>query len=105
MSRPDGGVDETKSLIRAFAILGGFFFVAIASAYAFLLSPGQAIPRDPSSLVVGRDFLNFWMYGQAAFSPMPWLWYDVSLYQAEIAKLLGPGYPGVNWSYPPNIML
>ncbi len=54
--------EETRSAIKAFAILGGFFFAAALGIYLYGLHAGQAIPRDGSTLVVGRDFLNFWMY-------------------------------------------
>ncbi len=62
-------------------------------------------PRDASTLVVGRDFLNFWMYGRAAWLPDPSRFYDPHLYNDALAALLGPDYPGQNWSYPPTIML
>jgi hypothetical protein len=55
--------------------------------------------------VVGRDFLNFWMYGRATALPDPGRWYDPAAYQNALATLLGPGYPGQNWSYPPTVML
>jgi hypothetical protein len=97
--------DETRSAIKAFAILGGFFFAAALGIYLYGLHAGQSIPRDGSSLVVGRDFLNFWMYGHAAARPDPGAWYDAVTYQHALAALLGPGYPGQNWSYPPTVML
>lgn len=76
-----------------------------AVVYLWLMPPAAPIPRDPSGLVVGRDFLNFWMYGKAAWSPDPGRWYDLATYQQALARLLGDGYPGQNWSYPPSIML
>jgi hypothetical protein len=97
--------EETRSAIKAFAILGGFFFAAALGIYLFGLHAGQAIPRDGSTLVVGRDFLNFWMYGRAATHADPGHWYDAAAYQQALAVLLGPGYPGQNWSYPPTVML
>jgi len=97
--------DETRSAIKAFAILGGFFFAAALGIYLYGLHAGQSIPRDGSSLVVGRDFLNFWMYGHAAALPDPGVWYGAVTYQHALAALLGPGYPGQNWSYPPTVML
>jgi glycosyl transferase family 87 len=106
----DGMADSTRAdagreVIKAFAILGGFFAVAVTGVYLYKLDLSTAFPRDGSTLVVGRDFLNFWMYGRAAALPDPGRWYDVALYQRELAALLGPGYPGQNWSYPPTIML
>ncbi|MEO8301039.1 MAG: glycosyltransferase family 87 protein [Rhizomicrobium sp.] len=84
----------------------GFCFAAVtAVVYLWLMRPVAPIPRDPSGLVVGRDFLNFWMYGKAALSADPARWYDLAAYQQELTRLLGNGYPGQNWSYPPTIML
>ena len=85
--------------------MGLCFAVVTAVAYLWLMRPVAPIPRDPSGLVVGRDFLNLWMYGKAAFSADPGRWYDLAAYQQELARLLGDGYPGQLWSYPPNIML
>jgi hypothetical protein len=94
-----------RRLSRDLMLMGaGFCLVAIA-VYAWLLPPATPFPRDGSGLIVGRDFLNFWMYGRAATSAQPWAWYDLATYQRAIAALLGPGYPGQNWSYPPSIML
>lgn len=96
---PDG------KALRPFLVLGAFFAVAVTGYYAYALDLTGPIPRDGSSLVVGRDFLNFWMYGRAAFTSEPGRWYDVVAYQRELATFLGADYPGQNWSYPPTIML
>jgi hypothetical protein len=96
---------EDREAIRALVWLGIFFFVVTAAGYLFTASSGQGIPRDGTTLVVGRDFLNFWMYGRAAVTPDPGRFYDAALYNRELAALLGPDYPGQNWSYPPSIML
>src|ERR1700688_3932874 len=37
--------------------------------------------------------------------PAPSRWYDAAAYQRELASLLGAGYPGQNWSYPPTVLL
>lgn len=93
------------ALARAFAVLGGFFLVVAAGTYLYGLDARSAFPRDGSTLVVGRDFLNFWMYGRAAGMPDPGQWYDAVAYNRTLADLLGPDYPGQNWSYPPSVML
>jgi len=97
--------DESREVIKAFAILGGFFFVVAVGTYLYGLDTSTPFPRDGSTLVVGRDFLNFWMYGRATALPDPSRWYDAAVYQRALAELLGPGYPGQNWSYPPTVML
>jgi hypothetical protein len=66
--------NEMRSAIKAFAILGGFFFAGALGIYLYGLHTDQSIPRDGSTLVVGRDFLNFWMCGRGA-------WHDAFTYQ------------------------
>jgi hypothetical protein len=94
-----------RDALRACAVLGLFFVAAAAGAYWWRLDLNHAIPRDGSSLVVGRDFLNFWMYGRAAWLPDPGQWYEPLRYARALAQLVGENYPGQNWSYPPSLML
>lgn len=94
-----------RELIRVLAILGAFSLIATAGVYLYKLDWQLPFPRDGSTLVVGRDFLNFWMYGRAAALASPAQWYDVAAYQGALAALLGADYPGQHWSYPPSIML
>jgi len=96
---------EQRDTVRALALLSLFFFVLVAGAYLYTANWGEAIPRDGTSLVVGRDFLNFWMYGRTALTPDPGRFYDAVVYNQELATLLGENYPGQNWSYPPSVML
>jgi len=96
---------ERRDSIRALALLSAGFFVLTAFAYVLTLSGREPIARDGTSLVVGRDFLNFWMYGRTALSPDPSRFYDLQTYNSELAALLGADYPWQNWSYPPSIML
>ncbi len=95
--------DENRDTIRMLAFLGAFFFVASVVGYLATMSWGATIPRDGTSLVVGRDFLNFWMYGRAALTADPSRFYDLAEYHRALDALLGPNYPGQNWSYPPSI--
>src|SRR5690606_25275570 len=81
------------------------FSGGVIVAYLVTADWSQAIPRDGTSLVIGRDFLNFWMYGRAAFTADPSRFYDAQLYNAELRAILGGAYLGQNWSYPPSIML
>src|SRR6185295_3437228 len=81
-----------------------FFFCVAVIGYLLTASWQPEIPRDGTSLVVGRDFLNFWMFGRAAPTADPSRFYDVVEYNRALQALLGSGYPGNNWSYPPSIM-
>jgi Glycosyltransferase family 87 len=97
--------DESRSAIRLLMIAAGAFFVLTAAYYVATIAWRTPIPRDATTLVVGRDFLNFWMFGRAAWLPDPSRFYDPQLYNDALTGLLGAGYPGQNWSYPPSIML
>ena len=95
--------DENHEAIRALSFLGAFFFLVAVIGYLLTASWSPEIPRDGTSLVVGRDFLNFWMYGRAAPTADPSRFYDVTEYNRALQALLGAGYPGLNRSYPPSI--
>jgi len=94
---------DDKEAIRALSVLGAFFFAVAVIGYLVTASWRADIPRDGTSLVVGRDFLNFWMYGRAAPAADPSRFYDVTEYNRALQALLGGGYPGQNWSYPPSL--
>lgn len=83
----------------------GLLLLVFVPAYLLTLTPGQGIPRDGTSLVVGRDFLNIWMYGRAAWEVGPERYYDMATYLAALGPIVGQGYPGQLWSYPPVAML
>ena len=93
--------DSLKLLSRVAPIFALAYFLL----WLFQLDLAQAIPRDGTTLVVGRDFLNFWMTGRIAWGEDPARFYDLATYQAEVAKVTGRGYLGQVWSYPPSIML
>ncbi|MEA2952293.1 MAG: hypothetical protein QOJ96_1813 [Alphaproteobacteria bacterium] len=96
---------ENRELVRDFLIFATLFFVLITISYFATISWVDPIPRDRTTLVVGRDFLNFWMYGRAAASAEPSLFYDPQAYNTVLFAMLGNDYPGQNWSYPPSLML
>jgi hypothetical protein len=97
--------EEGRSAIVLLTRASAIFVVLTAVHYVWTLSWPGAMPRDATTLVVGRDFLNFWMYGRAAWSADPGRYYDPQIYRDALTVLLGPDYPGQNWSYPPSIML
>ncbi len=97
--------DADRDALRVLTRLAIFFVTLAGIGYVFTIAWVRPIPRDASTLVIGRDFLNFWFYGQAAFAPNPGRFYDPAIYNALLEGLLGPGYPGQNWSYPPSFLL
>ena len=90
---------------RYFEIFAFTFFLVAATLYVTSATWTLPLPRDYTSLAVGRDFLNFWMYGRAAFDTDPGRFYDVDLYNAALRAFAGGAYPGQTWSYPPSVML
>src|SRR5579883_3503053 len=101
---PRSGFDGAHA-IRILTIATSAFAALTAIAYSWKISWIGPIPRDATSLVIGRDFLNFWMYGREAWLPDPGRFYDPRLYNDALSAFLGPDYPAQNWSYPPSIML
>ena len=102
---PSGLGPDDRPVYRDVAIFGSVLFGLTAIAYVATISWTATIPRDGTSLAVGRDFLNFWMYGRAASSENLGAFYDIATYHAAIRDLAGYSLNGQNWSYPPSIML
>jgi hypothetical protein len=91
--------------LRALLVLGGALFALTLASYLLTTSWASAFPRDRATLVVGRDFLNLWMYGVAAFEGDPARYYDLATYNDALAHLLGQTYPGQNWPNPPTALV
>jgi hypothetical protein len=92
--------------LRALLVLGGALFLLTIATYLGTTNWGNAFPRDKATLVLGRDFLNLWMYGRALFEAGdPSRFYDVATYNDALAHMLGPGYPGQNWPNPPTALV
>jgi Glycosyltransferase family 87 len=96
---------QNAEFLRALAILGGALFVLTLVSYLLTTNWSGAFPRDKATLVLGRDFLNLWMYGVASFEPDPARYYDLATYNDALAHMLGPGYPGQNWPNPPTALV
>jgi Glycosyltransferase family 87 len=96
---------EDRDNIRVLAIVAVIWAVSALALYTWKISWVATMPRDAIGGVVGRDFLNFWMYGRAAWLPDPGRFYDPHIYNEMVTAFLGTHYPGQNWSYPPSIML
>ncbi len=95
-------ISERLRLLSWAAVL---LFVAYAGVFLSTLDFSHELVRDAKKHVLGRDFLNFWMYGRAAFEADPGQYYDLRTYWAATEPITGPGYPQQLWSYPPSVML
>lgn len=92
--------------LRALLVLGGSLFALTLLAYVWTVAWTWPFPRDKATLVLGRDFLNLWMYGRAAlFEADPARFYDIVTYNDALARLVGAGYPGQNWPNPPTALV
>jgi hypothetical protein len=96
---------KDREFFRDLTWLAVVMFALTLVAYVATVDWSKAFPRDSSTLIVGRDFLNIWMYGRASLTPDPGRFYDIATYNHELEALLGPGYPGQNWPNPPNFFL
>jgi len=97
--------EPDTEFLRALLLLGATLFALALASYLCTTRWTSPFPRDKATLVVGRDFLNLWMYGRAVFDIDPQRFYDVAAYNTELARLLGPGYPGQNWPNPPTALV
>jgi hypothetical protein len=96
---------DDRALFRDLAVLGSLLFAITLVAYVATIDWSGSIPRDGTTLAVGRDFLNLWMYGRAAVTADPGQFYDLAAYHGALRSLLGMEFSGQNWSYPPSVML
>lgn len=102
---PETREAQNAEFLRALALLGGALFVLTMLSYLLTVHWAGAFPRDKATLVLGRDFLNLWMYGVAVFEPDPARYYDLATYNGTLEHMLGPGYPGQNWPNPPTALV
>jgi hypothetical protein len=96
---------ESRETARALLLLAAFFVVLTTGAYLYSMAWSGSIPRDGTTLVMGRDFLNLWMYGRAAWLDDPGSWYDPARYNPALEAIVGANYPGQNWTNPPSLIL
>jgi len=86
-------------------LLGATAFAILSYIYMRTSIRGEFL-FDGQGLVVGRDFLNFWHYGIAAWLDDPVRYYDLTFYNDKLKSLFdGYDYPSQQWSYPPHYLL
>ena len=80
---------ESREAFRDFVFAGAALSLSMLIAYLVTVDWQGTIPRDATTLAVGRDFLNSWMYGRAAVGPDPGRFYDIVSYHQALRDLLG----------------
>ena len=81
---------ENAEFLRALLLLGGALFMLTLLAYLCTTNWTWPFPRDKATLVLGRDFLNLWMYGRALLDADPARFYDIVDLQCRTGKTAGP---------------
>ena len=103
MNEPTG--EERSERLRLLSRVAPLFALAYGLLWLAGLDTHHLIPRDATTLVIGRDFLNFWLAGRNAWAADPGRFYDLVTYQPLVTSVVGPGYLPLVWSYPPSILL
>ncbi len=96
---------RTQELQRLLAWVSTFLFLALLVAYLAGLHGRDGWIFDGQGYVVGVDFLNLWMMGEAGLhSANPAQYYDISYYTLALREQFGAAYRVSQWSYPPSYM-
>ena len=79
-------------------------FLVFVSFKVFRFEGGYILTQ--LDFLLGRDLVNTWQYGVAAFTENPALNYNADIYNAKLDNIIpGIDYPYQQWSYPPHFML
>ena len=103
---PERELNDTTTHSRIVLLMCAL--VSAAIVFKFLLSlnvDNAGYFYDDQDYIIGRDFLNFWQYGQAFFDENRFLFYDPAAYNEHLDRFFGFDYPNQGWSYPPHLML
>lgn len=89
---------------RDIGLAGAVSGAILLSYYVATVSWSAPFPRDLHDYTLGRDFLNFWIYGREAWTTAASRFYDIDLYNDHLRALIGWDYAIQQWSYPPHIL-
>jgi hypothetical protein len=96
--------DATTPILTLFAVVAGMLAIA-ALAYVLTLRGGLPFPQDAGNAILGRDFLNTWFFGKAAFLADPGRFYDHDIYMRWINETVPQEKYNHLWSYPPTFLM
>ena len=97
--------DQIHRLNAWISLISAATFLTFAALYVAGLEWRDGFIFDSHGYVLGRDFLNFWNYGIAAWHSDPEKYYRPDIYWSLVSGQLGTDYPHQLWSYPPSVML
>jgi hypothetical protein len=99
---PAEGEASSRQIINFFAIVAAVFTLGLVSVYLRGLSGSWPFPQDQAGYVFGRDFLNTWFFGKAAFLADAGRFYDHATYMTWIKEVVPGDISNHLWSYPPS---
>jgi alpha-1,2-mannosyltransferase len=105
---PGRRAPTAEKLYVAFALVAAaLLFVEVETGFRLAMAQSfSGVVLEPTGFQIGRDFLNTWIGGRAAFAGGPAAWFDFATYNAAVRQITGhPDLPPLFWSYPPQILL
>jgi alpha-1,2-mannosyltransferase len=106
---PAMSTTESEALYAKLTVAAAVFFLALELAYFVMAPPlSWAMPSLDSlnNAAIGRDFLNTWIGGHAAFAGGPAPWFDAATYNNALREITGhPDLAYYFWAYPPHLLL
>jgi len=97
--------EAPRQILMLFAVIAGILTAGMVGFYAFGLHGSLPFLQDTAGYVLGRDFLNTWFFGKAAFLPDPGRFYDHDLYMRWVNEAVPQDIFNHLWSYPPHFLL
>jgi hypothetical protein len=96
---------ETRPwLLVFFAGIACLCAICIGSSYVLGIHGSLPFAQDEAGYVLGRDFLNTWFFGKAAFLPNPGRFYDPYIYMRWLDDAVPQNIFHHVWSYPPSFL-
>jgi hypothetical protein len=95
------GVAAPETIVL-FAVIACMLGIGMVGFYAFGMHGSLPFPQDGANYVLGRDFLNTWFFGKAAYLAHPGRFYDHDLYMQWISEIVPQDIYNHLWSYPPS---
>ncbi|MGH6675198.1 MAG: glycosyltransferase family 87 protein [Xanthobacteraceae bacterium] len=97
--------DGSRQTLTLLAATAGVLACGMLGFYVYSLNGHPPFLQDKLGYVLGRDFLNTWFFGKAAYLPHPGRFYDHDLYMRWINEAVPKDVFNHLWSYPPSLLL